>query len=463
MIDRWQTALDRLYGLANWETRPPGTEPTFELDRMRRILDALGRPEQRWPALHVAGTNGKGSTCAMLAAVLRQAGYRVGLYSSPHLHSLRERIQVDGQPISEAEVCAWLDAQAELFASEPAMTTFEALTALAFDHFAREAVDIAVVEVGLGGRLDSTNLVEPVVCAITAIGMDHAAVLGGTLAAIARDKAGILKPGVPAVIAPQAPEASMAIRAVSDRVGSPRFEVEKIWRLETPEFGPGGQVVVLEPRRADGRRYRLSLGLAGAFQAANAATAVAVLELLGQAGWRIDAEVIHRGLAAARWPARFERFDTAGVTGRRPSPMLLIDAAHNPPAAEALIAALDGCYPGRPRLWILGFSSDKDVDSVLATLLRRKEPVLAIRAGHPRAMSAEAVAALAASHGVAAEAMPSAAAAIDRALAEAEPQAVVVAAGSIFAAAELRLAWSRMGGFPVPPFDPPPPAPGPGG
>ena len=203
MIDRWQAALDRLYGLANWETRPPGTQPSFELDRMRRILDALGRPEQRWPALHVAGTNGKGSTCAMLASALRESGYRVGLYSSPHLHSLRERIQVDGRPISEAAVCDWLDAQAGLFAREPATTTFEALTALAFDHFAREAVDIAVVEVGLGGRLDSTNLVEPAVCAITPIGMDHAEVLGPTLSVIARDKAGILKPGVPAVIAPR--------------------------------------------------------------------------------------------------------------------------------------------------------------------------------------------------------------------------------------------------------------------
>ncbi len=461
MISDWQGALDALYGLTNWETRPPGTALSFELDRMRTLLAGLGHPERRWRAVHVGGTNGKGSTSAMIAAGLRAAGQRTGLYTSPHLHTVRERIQVDGQMITEAAVIAWLNRHASLLASLPGLTTFEALTALAFDHFAAEGAAISVIEVGLGGRLDSTNVLEtPELCVITPVGMDHAAVLGPTPAIIARDKAGIFKPGRPVVAAPQLPEVAEVLREEAAAARSPLVEVAAVasWGAGEP-LAAGGQRFDLRFANGDDTETEwLTIGLAGAYQRLNAATAVAALRELERLGWGTTAALRQQGLAAARWPGRLEHWDTSAVLGR-PGPTLVVDGAHNPPAAAVLAEALAERWPGRPRHFILGCSLDKDIDGLLAALLPGAASVTTIRAAHPRALPAAELAERLrrlpdAPPDIAAASDP--AAALDRTLALSAPGDLVVATGSIFVAAALRLAWAERGGMPLPERDPEP-------
>ncbi len=446
----WQAALDAFYGLANWETRPPGTLPSFELDRIRAVLADLGHPERRWPAVHVGGTNGKGSTCALLAAGLQASGYRTGLYTSPHMHTVRERIQVDGEPVGEPVVLAWLPTLRDLAARHPGLTTFEALTALAFDHFARAAVDVAVIEVGLGGRLDTTNVVAPAATVLTPIGLDHTQVLGDTVDQIAADKAGIFKPGVPVISAPQVAAAAAVVAAAAARIGAPVTWVGRDVTWRAGDATPWGQAIAVDV--PGGRRYATRIGLAGPHQAVNAATAVAALDGLARAGWAITPATVAGGLAAARWPGRFECLRAPGAGGAA----VVVDGAHNPPAAAVLGAALDACFPGRPRWLILGLSSDKDAGGILDALLGGVDRVIAARAAHPRAMPADAVAAAVAERGGRAEAAMSPAAALEAALAEAPADAVVVAAGSIFLAADVRLAWFAHEGLPLPPHDPPP-------
>jgi len=509
MISTWQGALDALYGLTNWETRPPGTSLSFELDRMRRLLTALGEPQLRWRAVHVGGTNGKGSTCAMIAAGLRAARHKVGLFSSPHLHTVRERIQVDGRMIGEDEVIAWLNGHAALLASLEGLTTFEALTALAFDHFAASGVDIAVIEVGLGGRLDTTNvLTAPELCVIMPVGMDHAAVLGDTPAAIAGDKVGIFKRGRPVVAAPQLPEVMDVLREAAAQTPCQLLATETLARWDTARSTRVGQrfrlrlaalevdgdaaresagparrpeadgapaiaeavrptgsraVVPSKPVKLPALELELELSLAGDFQRANAATAALALRVLGALGWRTDAAAMQAGLAAVRWPARLERFESSVVLGG-PGPLLVIDGAHNPPAALALAQALAERYPRWRRHWIVGCSADKDIRGVLAVLLADAASVTCIRAPHPRALSAQALADVAreqlavmrAPADVTVAPAADAAAALDRALALAGPDDLVIATGSIFAAAAVRLAWAERGGLAMPERDPEP-------
>ena len=450
MTTIWQEALDTLYGLANWETRPPGARHDFGLERIRGLLEALGDPQAAWPAVHVAGTNGKGSTCAMLASALVAAGYRVGLYTSPHLHTVRERVQVDGELISEAAVIAWLDAHRGLLEATPGLTTFEALTALAFSHFRDAGVDVAVVEVGLGGRLDTTNVVLPVVSVLTAIGLDHTEVLGPTLAAIALDKCGILRPGVAVVSAPQEDEAGAVVEAEAVRVGAPLTRVGRDVRWHARPTADGERLAV-EVGGDDGPRlFDLALGLAGPHQHENAATAVGALVRLAERGWALDRRAVERGLAEARWPARFERFGDG--------PVLVIDGAHNPHGAAALVRALAAHHPGARRHLVVGASYGKDVEGILAALLPAVTTVVATRADHPKAMPASEVAETAGALGYAVRVADSPSQALELALGAAEPSDVVVAAGSIFVAADVREAWLARAGLPLPPRDPPIPA-----
>ncbi len=308
------------------------------LERMERALEGLGRPERGLRVLHVAGTNGKGSTCAMAAQALREAGYRVGLYTSPHLVHFNERIAVDGEPIVDADLarasqvvrraCPWHDAGDEA----ERLTYFEFATLVALLHFAWRAVDAAVVEVGLGGRFDATNVVRPLASAVSRIGLDHTEMLGDTLEAIAREKAGIMKPGVPVAVAhAQPPEAMAALRAAAARRGAPLVVAEPGWD------GP--------------------VALAGPHQGGNAALAAAALRLLDRAGVRVSEEAIGLGIARARWPGRLEM--ASGV---------LLDGAHNPDGAAALATALSALYPGRPVELVFGVLSDKDHAGMLRAL-----------------------------------------------------------------------------------------------
>ncbi len=309
----------------------------FGLERMERGLDALGRPERDLRILHVAGTNGKGSTCAMAAEALRRAGHRVGLYTSPHLVRFHERIQVDGRPIGDEALaarieeirraCPWHERE-----GDDRLTYFEFATLLGLLHLARERVDAAVVEVGLGGRFDATNAVTPLVTAVARIGLDHMQFLGNRVDAIAREKAGIFKAGVPAVVArAQPPEAMEALRDEAARRGAPFHVAGPDWQ------GP--------------------VALQGSHQRGNAALAAAALRLLDAAGVRADEASIRDGIATARWPGRLE--EVGGV---------LLDGAHNPDGAAALAAALPALHPSRPVELVFGVLADKDHEGMLDAL-----------------------------------------------------------------------------------------------
>jgi dihydrofolate synthase/folylpolyglutamate synthase len=336
------------------------------LERMERALDALGRPERALRILHVAGTNGKGSTCAMAAQALREAGHRTGLYTSPHLVRFNERIALDGEAITDDEIdrvtgeirraCPWHDAGEE----GERLTYFEFATLVALLHFAERAAGAVVLEVGLGGRFDATNAVTPLACAVTQIGLDHVELLGDTLDAIAREKAGIMKRGVPVAVArSQRPEAMAALADEAGRRGAPLTVAEAAWS------GP--------------------VALAGPHQAGNAALAAAALRLLRGVGVTVPEESIARGIASAHWPGRLER-----VGG------ILLDGAHNPDGAAALAAALEALHPGRPAEIVFGVLVDKDHAAMLRALAPAARALHLVAPRTPRARAPGTYRALAA-------------------------------------------------------------------
>ena len=385
------------------------------LERIEGLLDALGRPEQRYRLVQVGGTNGKGSVSAMLAAILKAAGLRVGLYTSPHLVSFRERIRVDGDPIPEDGVVDGVEALGTLVARVDA-TMFEATTALALDHFAREAVDIAVLEVGLGGRLDATTVGRPEVSVISRIDLDHQAVLGSTLEAIAGEKAAIIRSGV-AVSAAQAREAERVIATRARAVGVPLL-------LEGRDLS-----VAVERRGLDGQRLTcagpgftlagLELGMAASYQPSNALLAVAAARELGAA----DA-AIRDGLARARWPGRFEIF-------RRASGFLVLDGAHNPAGARALAASLRDVFGAAPVTFALGILADKDAAGIVAALAPLAERIVLVAPTSPRAAAPDALRALVPATVDAVEIAGSPAEALERAGRDAKTPVICVA-GSLF-------------------------------
>ncbi|OGX41580.1 MAG: hypothetical protein A3C53_08425, partial [Omnitrophica WOR_2 bacterium RIFCSPHIGHO2_02_FULL_68_15] len=321
---------------------------------MRALMAALGHPERRWGAIHVAGTKGKGSTCALSAAILQAAGIRTGLYTSPHLVHLSERIQVDGRPVTAETLAAAVDAVRPSVAQLPSPPTyFEVLTAIAFWVFAEAGVELAVVEVGLGGRLDATNVVDPLVSVITPVSLDHTDLLGSTLTAIAREKAGIIKPGRPVVVAPQSPDALAVLKAVAEEQGAPCLEVAARAQVRVLEASAEGQRVAL--RTAAGTSRTIALPLLGAHQADNLATAVTALESL-PAPWAIADAAVAEGAARVVWPGRLQ------VLERRP--WVVLDGAQNAASAAALRDAVRALWPARPVHLVLGLSANKDLDGV---------------------------------------------------------------------------------------------------
>ena len=341
--------------LAFLHSRSPSTV-VLGLERMQTALAELGHPERRLPAVHVAGTNGKGSTCAMVDAVLRKAGFRVGLYTSPHLVLFNERIRLDGEDISDGVLGRRLLQVLQRAPTAKELTYFELGTLVAFWHFAEEAVDFAVLETGLGGRLDATSTCLPLATAVTALGLDHTELLGDSLSAIAREKAGIFRAGVPAVVARQEAEAEAVLHQEAARVGAPllREGVDFALAWEGPEL-----VFTQGARRLSGLR----LGLAGEHQRHNAALALCLLDVLQEEGAAISEEARREGLRTVRWPGRLEEVPGA--------PLLLLDGAHNPQGVEALLTALDTTYVGRRVHLVFAAVRDKEVGQMLARLLPR--------------------------------------------------------------------------------------------
>jgi dihydrofolate synthase/folylpolyglutamate synthase len=409
----YDEALAFWYGRINYEVRAaqPGD---LKLERTRALLRRLGDPHERVRLVHVTGTKGKGSTCALLDAALRAAGYRVGLFTSPHLTHVEERVRVNGTPIARAELTAQMSEVAEAVRAMdaetqfPPPTFFEIVTALGFLHFARRRCDLALIEVGLGGRFDSTNVCRPLVSVITTVGFDHMAQLGNTLEAIAYQKAGIVKRRVPVVCGVAQPEARAVVARVARELGA-------------PVFGPSG--APLPP-----------VALPGPHQRANAALALATIERLRAAGLTVSDAAVARGFATVNWPARVE------LVAR--DPHVVLDSAHNVPSAEALVATLRECWPvsGTKRL-VFAVSNDKQFAEMLKVFAAHFDHFHLTKYGsNPRCVSPENLAEVlaAVAPGAAHTVHSTAPEALSAARAASGPGDLVCATGSVFLAGELR-------------------------
>lgn len=437
-INSYAEALAYFYSYTNFD--PANFDPSGGLERLRGLLTRLGHPHQQFPSLLIAGTKGKGSTAAIGESILRQAGYRTGLYTSPHLHSFRERIRVAGELIPEAKVIELANRLKPFFETTPGLSAFELITTLAFVAFAEANVEVAVLEVGLGGRLDATNAVEPTVAVITSISYDHTQILGDTLTLIAREKAGIIRPGARVISAPQVEEAMTMIESVCAEHQANLTVVDRDWRWQSEDNDLRGQTFII-----CGERFHLPL--IGDHQMINAVTAIAAVLAFGeQAGFAIPGQALHAGLAQVRWPGRME------ILQERP--YLVIDSAMNGDSAEKLVHTLAHYWPNRKIYLIYGASSDHPIGDMLAVLLPAAGPTWLVSSGHPRAASPEKLLATVLELGHEATVVPDVDQALAEALAQAGPDEVVCVTGSLFLAAPARVAWLRRHHQPLPPIDP---------
>ncbi len=427
----YQTALDYILSFADYE-RLPRSALVFDLRRIEMLLERLGSPQEAAKSIHVAGTKGKGSTAAMIASILTQAGYRTGLYTSPHLLSFTERIQVDGRPIAEGafgRLVELIKPETEAvnnFSAFGELTTFELLTALAFTYFKERKVDYQVLETGLGGRLDATNVVKPEVCVITSISFDHTDVLGDTLAQIATEKAGIIKSGSTVVCSTQFPEAMEVIERICCERGTRLVRVGSEVTWHRKDFSPEGQSFELRGMTGE---YDLNIPLLGEHQLENAATAVATVEVLAELGANISPESIATGLRQAHWPGRLQILQR--------EPWVIVDGAHNADSARRLAEALEQYFDFDRVVLILGVSSDKNIAGMVAELASLSDAVIVTRSHHPRAVEPARLASEFSKRGIIPEVAENAASAVELALNKAMPSDLICATGSLFIVAEV--------------------------
>jgi len=445
----YEEALQYLENTVNYEKKRRWKfgGGNLKLDRMRRLLEAAGDPQKAFKVIHIAGTKGKGSTAAVIANCLREAGWRVGLYTSPHLIDIRERIRVDGGLMSQREFTQILGALAPYISGRRAVpgskppSYFEILTTVAFEFFRRRAVDWAVVEVGLGGRFDATNMVEPVCCVITNIGIDHTVQLGSDVRDIAADKAGIIKPRVPTVIGLQKHASALKVlrrRAHGRRC--PMWEVGREIQITesvaiAAETGnrPGWRFSVETARRV---HRRLFTPLLGRHQVQNCASAIGALDLLADHGIvNVSDESIRAGIAECTSPGRVE------LLQRRPA--VVLDTAHTVESIEALMKALEAHFPAKPLKVIFGCSRDKNINAMIGLLSARCRELVATQADSPRARSAEQVAAAASAAGIpSVRQLGSPPVAMQTVLAESDPDDLVCVTGSFYVAGEICSLWT---------------------
>jgi dihydrofolate synthase/folylpolyglutamate synthase len=401
------------------------------LDCIRNILTGLGDPQNHYRCIHVAGTNGKGSVAATLATLLTEAGFKTGLYTSPHLMKFNERIRVDSRMVSDADVVAAFEAVRAVPCGERQPTFFEFATAMAFHLFARHGVDWAVVETGMGGRLDATNILQPEVCVITNISLEHRAYLGRTIAAIAREKAGIVKPGAPVVTGVSQAAAREAVAAAAAACATPWYLLGRDFRVRRRGNG-----------RFDfhGREQRwndLAVGLPGSHQVGNASLALAAAETLVPRGLPLTESQVRRALTRVKWPGRLQQI------GNRPA--VIIDGAHNLAAARNLARHLAATYPASRVTLVLGMLDDKPYQGMLAALLPTAGRVVICAPVIDRAIPAAKLGAVAAVLHPAVSVIPEVAAAVTQTLGRAGPEAVICIAGSLYVAGEAMTALKRMG------------------
>ena len=427
----YQAALDYILSFADYE-RLPRSALVFDLRRIERLLARLGNPQHAAKSIHVAGTKGKGSTAAMIASILTQAGCRTGLYTSPHLLSPMERIQIDGQSVAEnafGRLVAMIKPEVETVNASGGLgelTTFELLTALAFIYFRETEVDYQVLEVGLGGRLDATSVVRPEVCVITSISFDHTDVLGDTLSQIAAEKAGIIKSGSILVCSPQPSEAMEVIERICRERGVRLVKVGREVTWERQAISPEGQSFRLSGLAGE---YNLEIPLLGEHQLENAATAVAALEVLATREAKTSLESIKRGLSQVRWSGRLQVL--------RREPWVIVDGAHNADSARRLNQALRQYFSFARVFLIFGASSDKNIAGMVAELASLPREVIVTRSHHPRAVAPAVLGIEFSKCGIVTEEAENVAAAVELALVRANPADLICATGSLFVVAEV--------------------------
>ncbi|NWG35787.1 MAG: bifunctional folylpolyglutamate synthase/dihydrofolate synthase [Chloroflexi bacterium] len=431
----YNKALDYLYSFVDYSLKHASelARAEFNLDRMFALMDTLGNPQDAYPIIHVAGTKGKGSVSALCASALRAGGYKVGLYTSPHLLDYCERIQIGGEPISHAQLVELVEEMKPRVAKIPKLTTFEITTALGFLAFARQGCNAAVIEVGLGGRLDATNVVTPRVSVITSLSYDHMAVLGDTLAKIAGEKAGIIKHGVPVVSSPQQAEALDVLEPAARSRGCEFLLVGREMKFGRIGASLDSQTMYVQPNES-ASKCMLTIPLLGEHQVENAAIAFAALRA---SGIDMSLKAIQAGFSQVQWRARFE------IARRRPP--VIFDSAHNQDSFAKLHQTLEEYFPGQRVYLIFGASEDKNIPGMFAEMKAKIRKLIVTRADHPRALSVEHILGLAEQAGIESEAVGPVEAALARALElSAKDGSIVLSAGSMFVTAEVLQAWNKI-------------------
>lgn len=448
---KYEDALDFLYSFIDYSLKRNfrNAAEKFNLDRMRAFMSLLGNPQDDYEIIHVAGTKGKGSVSALCASTLKAEGYAVGLYTSPHMVRFTERIKINDQEISKEQVVKIVDRMKPVTEQIPEITTFELMTAMAFLHFSWQKVDYGVFEVGLGGRLDATNIVKPLVSVITSISYDHVKILGNTLSEIAGEKGGIIKEGIPVVVAPQKEEARLKLEQIAQERNAPLIQVGRDYlyaadshSLDSQHFlvwTPNEQPMVDEFIESGGRAIwsplRLRIPLLGFHQVENAATAYAALKTAEKLGVSLSQNAYRKGFSNVIWPGRME------VINKYPT--ILLDSAHNRYSALRLRQTLDDYFPGLPVIMVFGASEDKDIEGMYQELLPRVRRVITTQSIHPRAIEAEKLEELAHRFGRSALAVTPVEDALDLALQEAGQEAVILVTGSIFVVAAVKEIFSE--------------------
>lgn len=446
-LERYQRALDYIYSFVDQEKLAPDqyVPRRFDLENMRSLLSMLGDPHRRLRAVHVAGTKGKGSTCAMISSILQAAGYQVGLFTQPHLHTFRERIRINDRLMSEDEMVASLETLKPSIEKISEPSTFEIMTAMAFQYFAEQEVDLAVVETGLGGRLDTTNVIEPLVAVITSISYDHTYILGNTIEEIAGEKAGIIKEGRPVVCAPQRPAAEEVIARVCQERKAPFILVGRDWLWQEGEADMGGQAFSVRSEIPDAKGLIADRGsrdvwihLLGRYQVVNATTTIATIDQLCHQGIKVSMEQVHQGLQRARWPGRLE------ILGREP--LLVVDGAHNVDSVQRLMRALREYLSFDRLILVVGFSADKDINGMMQELISQAQEVIVTQSRHPRAAEPESIVKELGPSETSVSIVSDAASALWRGLELADKGDLVCVTGSLFVVAEARAAWLEAKG-----------------
>ncbi|OGP75240.1 MAG: hypothetical protein A2V86_09810 [Deltaproteobacteria bacterium RBG_16_49_23] len=425
----YQQSLDYLYGLEKFGM-------IFGLTKAEGILDAVGNPHSEIQAIHIGGTNGKGSTAAMMASILQKEGYRVGLYTSPHLLRFTERIKVNGRQIEKEEVAdltEWMKKKVEAAGVAPPFTFFDFTTAMAFLYFKQKMVDLAILEVGLGGRLDSTNVIDPLLSIITNIGKDHEDILGKGILRVAREKAGIIKEGRPLITAATQPRVLRLFSKMCRERKAPYFRVGKEFR-----YVPGGEGS-FNYEGLHRKLWDLSLNLRGSHQRVNATTALGAMEILDDLGYRVSNEAMAEGLKEVDWPGRLEMVCS--------SPQVLLDGAHNPEGALSLKESLKKEFQYDHLVLLVGIMKDKDVHAILHSLSPLADRIILTRPGIDRAASPALLRKALGQNGKKAEVIEDFKKAIDRGLSLTGEGDMLCITGSLYTVGEARSYFLPRGGL----------------